>query len=89
MRVLRGHKEAVQHLAYAPDGRTLLSVSTYREARLWGLAGGGPRWALDSTRIFWAGFTPDGQRLLTDDLKKKPPQPNLWVNSGSGKAPSR
>jgi WD40 repeat protein len=65
MRILKGHKEPVQRVAYAKDGTALVSVSAQREARLWDLATGEPRWSLDADWVFWACFTPDSKGLLT------------------------
>jgi WD40 repeat protein len=70
MRVLKGHKEPVTTLAFSADGRTLLSVSQ-QKAQLWDVTTGQPRWSMNSICIYWAAFTPEGQRLLTEDFSMK------------------
>jgi WD40 repeat protein len=69
--VLKGHKGAVRHLAYAPDGWTLLSLGGSPDMLLWDLALGEVRPNLMADHIFWAGFTPDGRHFLTHGLKTR------------------
>jgi WD40 repeat protein len=64
------HKQAVQHLAFSPDGRLLASTSSDNSVGLWDLAGKKPvRLEGHADWVLGVAFTPDGQLLasVSDD----------------------
>ena len=66
-RVLRGHEGGVLSIAFAPDGRTLASVSEEGTIRLWDLAQGGePRVLAGHANLVRSlAFAPDGRTLVS------------------------
>jgi WD40 repeat protein len=64
---LEGHEGAVTAVTYSPDGKTLLSASADRTARLWDAATGKPlrTFAGHDFGLTAAAFLPDGRRVLT------------------------
>ncbi len=66
LRTLIGHKGEVTAVAVAPDGRTAVTGSNDRTARLWDLDSGRLRATLDrNCRLVAVRFAPDGRRLVT------------------------
>jgi WD40 repeat protein len=79
--LMKGHEDAVNSLAFSPDGTRLISGSSDRTAILWDVspltatgdaAKAGPailsplhRLKGHTDQIFAAGFTPDGARVVT------------------------
>jgi WD40 repeat protein len=74
VRRLEGHANAVIRVAFAPDGKTVLSGSSQYQTvdqtiRLWDLATGKQRGGYggaDRNRVSCAAFAPDGKTALTD-----------------------
>lgn len=75
IRQLKGHTEAVTSIAFAPDGKTLVSLSSERGARSiaghadttlrsWDVATGRERWRQKAEALVVA-LSPDGQTLAT------------------------
>ncbi len=64
--ILRGHDAPVNHVAFSPDGRRIVTASDDGTARLWDVSGGmvtilsGHEGA-----VLRAGFSADGSRILT------------------------
>jgi tetratricopeptide (TPR) repeat protein len=71
------HQNRVRTVAYSPDGKTVLTGSWDKTARLWDAATGQPL-GLPMTHqgIVWAvAFSPDGKTILTGSLDSKA---RLW-----------
>jgi WD40 repeat protein/tRNA A-37 threonylcarbamoyl transferase component Bud32 len=61
-----GHTGPIQSVEVSPDGRTLLTVSDDRTARLWDLDTGHARHTFDANAGLWRGrFDPSGKRIVT------------------------
>jgi WD40 repeat protein len=65
-RVLEGHTERVQCVAFSPDGQRVLSASHDKTARMWDVKGGKQvqRFAHPAA-VRLAQFSPDGRRVVT------------------------
>jgi WD40 repeat protein len=74
VRILEGHRYSVQHLAFAPDGRTLATggglAHNAGEVKLWDLATGQERTTLSghAAAVVAVAYSPDGQFLATASL---------------------
>ncbi|HZY84468.1 MAG TPA: WD40 repeat domain-containing protein, partial [Gemmataceae bacterium] len=72
---LKGHEEVVWQVAWAPDGRTLASLSVIGgEARLWDVTGRKERATLRSEmgNSYGMAFAPDGKTLLVGRHRNDP-----------------
>ena len=80
IRIFAGHGERVNAVAFAPDGRHVLTGSTDKTARLWDLATGQAIRRFEHTGLVTAvAFSPDGSQVLTGSATAK-----LW-ETASGK----
>jgi WD40 repeat protein/tetratricopeptide (TPR) repeat protein len=62
------HDAALNHVAFSPDGQTLVTSSQDGTARLWDIRGNGairPRKLSHGSAVFAADFSPDGQFVVT------------------------
>ena len=68
---LRGHHDEVSHVAFSPDGKTLLTASHDQTARLWSASG-----SLLHTftghlgEVETADFSPDGRKVITAGMDR-------------------
>jgi hypothetical protein len=64
---LAGHQDAVYSAVYSPDGRTILTCSKDKTARVWDAASGKQLAVLAGQKhpVVAARFTPDGRRIAT------------------------
>jgi predicted nucleotide-binding protein len=71
-RTLTAHTEAVNGVAFSPDGTLLATTSGDRTARLWDLATGQPTVTLTghTHAVFGVAFSPDGTLLATASADK-------------------
>jgi len=60
------HNDEVQHIAFSPDGRLVVSASRDNSAQIWNSEDGAWNGALRHDRwVHWAQFSPDGRHILT------------------------
>jgi WD40 repeat protein len=79
-RVLEGHADVVQSLAFSPDG-TRLASGEFRVVRVWGTAEWDLRWTLGphADRVLALAFSPDGKRLAAGGgLPSESGEVKLW-----------
>lgn len=64
---LAGHEDTVQALAFAPDGKALVSAGADQSVRLWDVAAGKAVRAFDGHRgtVTDVAFLPDGRQLVS------------------------
>lgn len=56
----------LRSVAFSPDGKLMVSASQDRTARVWDTATGHLVYKLENEQtVYWAGFTPDGQWILS------------------------
>ncbi len=71
-RILRGHKDRINRIAWSPDGRFLASPSDGQTIRIWDVARGECTAVLKGHTkwIFSVAWSPDGNRLASasDDM---------------------
>ncbi|PTQ78557.1 WD40 repeat protein [Nitrosomonas oligotropha] len=83
VRLLKGHRNVIQSLAFSADSRRLVSGSADTTARIWDVASGASLHTLNGHRnaIYAVAFSPDGRLTVTgsDDHSLK-----LW-DSATGK----
>jgi WD40 repeat protein len=67
LRTLRGHRNKVDCLAFAPDGRTLATGGANETVRLWEVATSREQATLAGTQgeVYGVAFAPDGKTLAT------------------------
>ena len=70
---LAGHGDRVHHAAISPDGRTLLSSSSDKTARLWDMETGREIVTLrgHDQAVFMGSFSPDGSEVVTAGRDQK------------------
>ena len=89
-----GHESQVWALALSPDGSALASGDRSGAVRIWDMESGEPAPVGEDRddAIWWVGFTPDGERLVTagdDGVDIYEAASGTWVSSlppGSGPA---
>jgi len=70
LHTLTGHDDEVYSAIYSPDGRTLLTCSKDKTARVWDAATGKPLAVLAGHKhsVVASCYTPDGRRIVTLEL---------------------
>jgi WD40 repeat protein len=68
--VLTGHRDRVNGVTFAPDGRSVLSTSDDGTIRLWNPQTGREIWRIDGlpSAIYRAQFSPDGRKIAAAGL---------------------
>src|SRR5947209_19877902 len=70
--LLKGHTDRVWGVAFSPDGKTVLTGSLDRTARVWDAVTGQEKAKLEghTGSVTWLAFSPDGERVLTGSWDK-------------------
>ena len=82
-KVLEGHKDTVNSVAFSPDGRRLVSAGRDHDVIVWDVATGAEAYRLEeaqSASVEDARFSPDGRWLVTAGPKSV----RLWTADGEG-----
>ncbi len=82
-RVLEGHKDDVNSVAFSPDGRLLVSAGRDHDVIVWDVAMGHEAYRIEeaqSASVEDARFSPDGRWLVTAGPKSA----RLWTADGEG-----
>lgn len=81
--VLEGHERALRAAVFSPDGRTVLTSSQDKTARVWNADGSGEPIVLRGHQdwVYGAVFSPDGHKVLTRSADKTA---RVWNADGSG-----
>ncbi|MEL7423457.1 MAG: TIR domain-containing protein [Bacteroidota bacterium] len=71
-RILRGHEDAINRIAWSPDGRFLASPADDQTIRIWGIASGECLVTLlgHTNRVMAVTWSPDGKRLASCSLDR-------------------
>jgi WD40 repeat protein len=88
LHTLTGHGDEIYPVVYSPDGRTILTCSKDKTARVWDAATGTQLAVLagHGQQVVAARYTPDGRRIVTLVLEHFPPNGHGEL-SDPGKAP--
>jgi WD40 repeat protein len=67
LHTLRGHQDAVVHLAFSPDGAHLASASLDKTVKIWDVLTGNELATLKghTAQVAWVAFRPDGRQIAT------------------------
>jgi WD40 repeat protein len=70
--ILEGHISAVSSVAFSPDGKTIVTRSLDKTARMWNMATGKELRKLEghTENVYFAAFSPDGEKIVTASLDK-------------------
>ena len=82
-KLLEGHKDLVNSVAFSPDGRLLVSAGRDHDVIVWDVATGKEAFRIDeaqSASVEDARFSPDGRWLVTAG----PISARLWTADGEG-----
>src|SRR5262249_53192330 len=65
--ILRGHKDRVEHAAYSPDGKRILTASRDGTVKAWDAGTGQELFTLKghTATVYLAKFSPDGKRIVS------------------------
>jgi hypothetical protein len=67
----QGHTDAINGLAFSPDGRRIVSASADQNLRLWHTSSGkpiGPPLRGHNSSVLVVAFSPDGKRIVSGSL---------------------
>ena len=85
-RELNGHTNAIQGVAFSPDGRKLVSCSRDQTARVWDVATGSLLLTFDRHKelVQAARFSPDGNLVASASMRDMLGEIKVWdVNTGA------
>ncbi len=68
--MINAHKDAVNHVAFSPNGKYLLTASNDKTALLWDIKAGTPIKTFNkhNQAVSYAGFSPDGSKIITTSM---------------------
>jgi WD40 repeat protein len=80
-RLLKGHRDAITHISFSPDGKQLVSTSFDQTVKVWDIAKGAETSTFyEEAAVLSASFSPDGLRIASGSADHTV---KLWAPPGN------